>query len=410
MRVDWVDAKTVNETDCATMAADRSKVTPEESARAIVTVVNVIGATSMPYNEFVIYRASRFPQEKHVVIVWDKLDRWLPPRIPEPGVDNISIIPCRGSFRKLASLTRRVLKDLRLHYRHVVVHLHQERSGLFFQLLRPIFGRDLPVLFTIHSSFDKYHVFRKVMTGVNFLLADGVTFVSHSSYRAFPAYLRGLRTTGVRAVQNGVDVERVDSALGRRTLGSGGSPPDTDSGAAPRLKLISVGRFVEPKNHRFLIELLSQLPGHVTLTLVGEGPLRRQVAAWVSDAGLASRVRFTGLIPREEVYEEMLHADVLVSSSLWEGLPIAALEAMTVGLPVILSDIESHREIAEVASRAEVLPLGLRDWRELLNRWSTMPRAELTRIGEQNREAVVAELSLARMHERYTEVYRCLAG
>jgi glycosyltransferase involved in cell wall biosynthesis len=377
----------------------------EVSMRAIVTVVNVIGAASMPYNEFVMYRARKFPQEKHVVIVWDKID---PAGLP-PRAENIAIVACQGSFWKLASLTRRVLKDLRLNYRHAVVHLHQPRSGILFQLLRPVFGWDFPILFTIHNSYNKYSMVRKILTGLNFLLADGVTFVSQSSYHAFPAYLHGLRARGVRTVRNGVDVERVDSTLGQPAAARGRAR-NSDAGVAPVLNLINVGRFVEQKNHRFLIELLSQLPGNVTLTLVGEGPLRHQAALWVSKAGLSSRVRFTGLIPREAVYDEMRHADIFVSGSLWEGLPIAALEAMTVALPVMLSDIESHREIAEVAPGAEVLPLRLPDWRERLLSWSSLPREDLAGIGEQNRDAVVAELSLARMHDRYSEVYQGIAG
>jgi glycosyltransferase involved in cell wall biosynthesis len=308
------------------------------------------------------------------------------------------------------SLTRRLLKDLRLNYRRIVIHLHQPRSGLFFHLLRPLFGWNLPTLFTIHSAYDRYAVERKIMTAINFLLADAVTFVSQSSYQAFPAYLQRLRAGGVTTVLNGVDIERVESVLGQVGAVTRDRACKSDVGAAPVLKLISVGRFVEAKNHRFLIDLLSQLPENITLTLVGDGPLRQQVAGWVSDARLSHRVRLTGLLPREEVYNELRQADVLVSSSLWEGLPIAALEAMTVGLPVILSDIQPHGEIKEVVPDAEVLPLRLHEWRELLQRWSFLPRDELTRIGEQNREAVVSGLSLARMHERYTEVYRHLAG
>jgi glycosyltransferase involved in cell wall biosynthesis len=382
---------------------------PETSERAIVTVVNIVGAASMPFNEFVRYRARKFPQEKHIVIVWDELDAASLP-LAEAEAGSITTLLCHGRLLKLAALTRSVMRELRPRYQHIVVHLHQPRSGAVFHLLRPIIGWNVPILFTIHNSFDKYSIARKLLTGVNFLLASGVTFVSRASYSAFPTRLHRLRKTGVRAVRNGVDLERVDRAAGQHALPSKLQATGSGAGVVPGLKLINVGRFVEQKNHCFLIELLSQLPASATLTLVGDGPMRQRVARLAADAGLAGRVRFTGLIPREAVYDAIGESDVFVSGSLWEGLPIAVLEAMALRAPVILSDIEPHREIAEVAPAVKVLPIRAEAWRDLLQDWASRPGEELRRLGQQNREAVVAELSLARMHERYTEIYQQVAG
>lgn len=386
-------------------------MTPEIPTRAIVTVVNIAGAASMPFNEFVMYRAGKFPQERHVVLVWDDIDpASLPPAPAAVKEGSITTLLCHGSFLKLAALTRSVLRELRPNYQHIIVHLHQPRSGAVFHLLRPIIGLDVPILFTIHNCFDKYGIARKLLTGVNFLLANSVTFVSRASYSAFPPHLHRLRKTGVQSVRNGVDLERVDRVLGQHAISSKPRADNSTDGVAPELKLINVGRFVEQKNHRFLIELLSHLPLGVTLTLVGDGPLRAQAVRWANDAGLAGRVRFTGLIPREAVYDAMMASDVFVSGSLWEGLPIAVLEAMALRLPVVLSDIGPHREIADVAPAVKALPLRVEAWRDLLQGWTSRPTDELRRIGEQNREAVAAELSLARMHERYTEIYQRIAG
>ena len=59
------------------------------------------------------------------------------------------------------------------------------------------------------------------------------------------------------------------------------------------------------------------------------------------------RVTMTGLIPRDEVFLRCASADVLVSTSHGEGLPVAVIEAMAAGCPVILSDIPPHRELMD---------------------------------------------------------------
>jgi glycosyltransferase involved in cell wall biosynthesis len=382
--------------------------------RAIVNVVNSIGPASAPYNGFAAYRVRKYPEEKHVILSLEAVDENFLHTATQVVGGNLTIVDCKGSLFRLVKLSRQLFRELRSSSPRIVVHLHHHRSGLLFHLIRPLLGGDTPVLFTVRNSFGDYSFPSKLLAGSNFLLASAVTFVSGATYRAFPATLRRMRGAAARAVPNGADLERIDAALRSHAGPHTNAPTATDgtdnTGRSPGLRLLYVARFVKQKNHRFLIDLLAQLPANVTLTLVGEGVLRQQVARWVGDARLTDRVRFTGLIPREAVYEEMTRADVFVSTSRWEGLPVALLEAMAARLPLIASDIEPHREIASVAPSVKLLPFRLEMWRDVLADWASLPKQELKRTGERNREAVAAELSLARMHERYTEIYQRIAG
>ncbi len=379
--------------------------------RMVLTIINDVGPTSMPFNEFVVYRAGNIAGERHTVLSWGPLNA---PRMMDTvapaAAANIRVRVADEHPATLRRLCQVVLEEARASAAPLIVHLHQPKSGIVFQLVRRTLATRVPVLFTVHNTYDKYSWPNRVLSAVNFATADAVTFVSQSAAKAYPAALRCSRVLN-RAVPNGVDMARVD-ALVARAVGS--SPveeasPLSSAGSAG-LRLINIGRFVEQKNHRFLIDLMANLPQSTALTLVGDGPLRPRVLEWARARGLVDRIRFTGLISREEVYRELLGADVFVSGSLWEGLPIAVLEAMALRKPVLLSDIGPHREIADVGPACRILPLDVEQWRTQLGSWRAGGRDQLAQVGAENRRTVEQHLSLARMHQEYTQLYQRLAA
>ena len=112
----------------------------------------------------------------------------------------------------------------------------------------------------------------------------------------------------------------------------------------------NVGRLVEQKNHRFLLEIARSVADAVSKTrllLIGDGPLRATIQRQAAEIGIADRVVFTGL--RSDV-PRLLHSavDVFVMPSLHEGLPLALLEAQAAGLPCFVAD--------SVPDEADVVP------------------------------------------------------
>jgi glycosyltransferase involved in cell wall biosynthesis len=101
-----------------------------------------------------------------------------------------------------------------------------------------------------------------------------------------------------------------------------------------------VGRFVAAKNHKLLVEIarevLKKRP-ETHFLFLGDGPLRPEIEARVLAMGLSQRIHFMGT--RTDVPRIMRAAmDVFIFPSLWEGLPIAVIEAQAAGLPCILSE------------------------------------------------------------------------
>jgi glycosyltransferase involved in cell wall biosynthesis len=108
--------------------------------------------------------------------------------------------------------------------------------------------------------------------------------------------------------------------------------------------LLSVARLARQKNHATLLRALCELP-EAQLILAGDGEFDTELRRQVSALSLGDRVLFTGEITQLEVRALMHCADVFVFPSLWEAMPMAAVEAMSAGMPIVASDIAAHREV-----------------------------------------------------------------
>ncbi len=102
-------------------------------------------------------------------------------------------------------------------------------------------------------------------------------------------------------------------------------------------KLLFLGRFVGFKNLGSLILALHDLP-EVTLTMVGEGPLQEKMKQLTISEGITDRVTFVPAQSGDEKQEMFLTHDLLVLPSFTEISPNTALEARSLGLPVLLTE------------------------------------------------------------------------
>ena len=100
-----------------------------------------------------------------------------------------------------------------------------------------------------------------------------------------------------------------------------------------------IGRFVEQKNHRFLIDIFNEIHkknSNSLLLLVGQGPLKKEIENKVKELKLNDSVRFLG--QRNDVNELYQAFDVFLLPSLYEGLPVVGVEAQATGLLCELSN------------------------------------------------------------------------
>jgi glycosyltransferase involved in cell wall biosynthesis len=131
--------------------------------------------------------------------------------------------------------------------------------------------------------------------------------------------------------------------------------------------IICVASFEDVKGHRFLVEacrLLSRRGVDLRCDLVGDGPLRSEVEQQVAVAGLGDHVRFHGGQPRPRVAQLLGAARVAVLAShptpqgKREGVPVALMEAMAAGLPVVSTAISGIPELVEHEVTGLLVPSG----------------------------------------------------
>lgn len=100
-----------------------------------------------------------------------------------------------------------------------------------------------------------------------------------------------------------------------------------------------VGQFREQKNHKKIIEIFIEIvktDNNVKLMLVGDGELKSNIQKMVEENNIRDKVIFTGA--RNDVSDILNAFDVFLFPSLFEGLPVVAIEVQANGLPIVVSD------------------------------------------------------------------------
>ncbi len=174
----------------------------------------------------------------------------------------------------------------------------------------------------------------------------------------------------VRLFNNAIDVDRFRYSEESR------AEVRAALGLSDEFVLLHVGRFVTTKNHPFIIEVFKELKAIVPdarLILVGDGEDAEAVRETIASEGLSDDVIMTGIVGDTEKYYSA--ADAFLLPSLYEGLPVVAVEAEAAGLPVFISDAVT-RECA-VTPHVTFLPLsaGARTWAEKISSCGRHDRA-----------------------------------
>jgi len=189
----------------------------------------------------------------------------------------------------------------------------------------------------------------KRLMRVAYPLADAVSAVSEASARDLDGIL-GMPSGRVEVLYNPI------AAL---ELTPDASPADVHPWlGGPDPVLLSVGRLVPQKNHANLLRAvaIARETRPIKLLILGDGPLRADLDTQASSLGITDIVDFLGF--RRDVADLLHFSDLLVLSSDWEGLPLALMEALKMGTPIVSTDCQSGpRELLDNGRLGERVPV-----------------------------------------------------
>ena len=282
---------------------------------------------------------------------------------------------------------RRIIKDTNAS----IIHSHLFWSTIVARIGVP---KNIPLITTIHvfvkSSLEykpwRYRVFEKytykirkstIIAVAKGALEEYFSFINIKPHNAFYLYTF------------------VDTNIFKNTY---------EEKNSEIFRMVTVGNLKEQKNHRFLIEAFKELNNekNISLDIYGKGPLHKEFLHSINEYGL--NINLKGQITN--INEQIGKYDLFVMSSLYEGFAISVLEAMSLGMPTLLSDISSFKEQCEGTSTFYELNSKEDFIMKLLALKNN--RTQLKLIGQQNRKRVIDYFTLEKHIAGLKSIYRIM--
>lgn len=295
-------------------------------------IVHVVECFAGGVFSFLSNLTNELNKEEYIVIYGINRDN-TPSNFKEKFPRNTKFIPWENAGRSLNPLKDlKALWELYIILKGIenidIIHLHSSKAGFLGRIVSFLLGKSNKTIYTPHAiSFLRLDVSpkkRKIFIWMEkFASFFGGKIVACSQSEKEAIEKQGIKN--VTFINNGIKPLQVKKKVN----------------TSDKITIISVGRLSIQKNPKLFNEIALEFVDNTNIQFVwcGDGELKAELTA--------PNIDCTGWIERKELENYLANADIYLSTSLWEGLPLSVLEAMSIGLPVVLSNCVGNKDLVE---------------------------------------------------------------
>lgn len=312
----------------------------------------------------------------------------------------IDVSKVQRPFKNLYMSLKMILLIIKFRKQIHILHIQTPKPQSAFS---SIIGRllNIPTVTTLHGVFPKAN---NTFKGLYYRFFDWITIrFSNEVIAVSKETQRFYKSSSIKILSNGVNIEKYTRSENLR------EKIRLDLGIKDEIVLIFVGRISFDKGIYELLYAIKKISetgqNKMKLCLVGSilPDEETKLNAKISQLEIKDKIIFCG--QQDNVVPYYCAADIFVLPSYHEGLPMALLEAMSTGLPVIVSKVGGMAEIVkEVSTGLFVIPKDIDSLEEKIN-WCLDNPEGLKNIGENARRSVIKDYSLNQMCDKYIQIY-----
>ncbi len=231
--------------------------------------------------------------------------------------------------------------------------------GILYSRLSKLLNKNIYCLSHLH-----YHISHDTKDGLWYKIRNKIFDFSHIFDNATIAVSQSIKNDyekffdwkDIKVIYNAIDISKIRKSLG-------------DFEKIKKLyfekynlfnkKIITIpGRLHESKGHKYLLEAISQLPNNENFKVfvIGDGPNKNNLIESCKKLRIEEIVEFLGNKEQSELFNIEYFSDIIVIPSIFEAFGLAAIEAMSLKKPVVLSEIDAFNEFAENRKNSILVP------------------------------------------------------
>jgi len=282
-----------------------------------------------------------------------------------------------------------------LHVHHIPLYINIKKAA-----------KNCGIKHIVYTEHANYNIGKKLILQkacYDAALAVGRMTTVSNSLKKFFINSVGIKESLIQVIYNGVDIERFSPRPSNNELSK--VLPEKFKGK----KLITVGRLTEAKDYPNMFKALNLIKEQnykFHLIIIGDGEMREIIENEIIQNNLNSEVTLAGR--RTDIAELLSDADIFVLASKREGLPIAILEAMSSGLPIVATTVGAISEVLEDGYNAFMVEA--ENSVSLANGISKLLDDEtlIDDYGRNSRKLVEEKYSMNFIVDQYAELYQQL--